>query len=676
MAYASIGVLALILNLIINIELLKPGQDAADSVSTKRYKQFLYWVTMYFISDILWGIFYEFHLIPLAYADTFIYFLLMIMTVIMWVRYVVVYLDKSGRFNRVLRNVARLIVTFVALHLVVNLFYPIIFSFNENGEYVPGPARHITLALQFVMYFLTSIYTLYLASKSHEEDKVRYMAVGFTCIAMEILVLFQAFNPLLPYYAMGCLIEICILHTYFERDEKLALARERKEIALTQKEKEIYDQIASSLAEDYEAIYYIDIETGKYREFSASKEYESMNVPMEGEDFYVETVINAGRYAHPDDRAFAQKLYHKETMLKNLEGKNSYSYKYRIMVGDEARYHRFTVMLAYDKKHFVLVEKDIQDEITAESILMENQKHHATYTQIAESLASNYDVIYYVDVNDNSYISYETNNLFGLLEANKSGDDFFAESKHDIPIVVHKMDIDRLESVLNRDYLLTALESKKQFSIDYRLISTEGEVHNVRLSARKSSDSSHFIIGVENVDEEVRKEKEHLRALNTEKELARRDELTGTKNKTAYTELERSVQANMDNGMNYLPYGIVVCDINDLKKMNDTEGHKAGDEYIKAAAKLLCDTFDHSPVFRIGGDEFVIFLRGDDYTNRESLMNNMREQIRKNVAEGSGPVIAVGMAEYDPKTDVVVSDIFERADNKMYADKQALKSMG
>ncbi len=675
MAYASIGVLALILNLIINIELLKPCQDAADSVSTKRYKQFLYWVTMYFISDILWGIFYELHLIPLVYADTFIYFLLMIMTVIMWVRYVVVYLDKSGRFNRVLRNVARLIVTFVALHLVVNLFYPIIFYFNENGEYVPGPARHITLVLQFVMYLLTSIYTLYMASKSREEDKIRYMAVGFTCIAMEILLLFQAFNPLLPYYAMGCLIEICILHTYFERDEKLALARERKEIALTQKEKEIYDQIASSLAEDYEAIYYIDIETGKYREFSVSKEYDSMNVPMEGEDFYVETVINAGRYAHPDDREFAQRLYHKETMLKNLEGKSSYSYKYRIMVGDEARYYRFTVMLAYDKKHFVLVEKDIQDEITAESILMENQKHHATYTQIAESLASNYDVIYYVDVNDSSYISYETNNLYGLLEANKSGEDFFAESKHDIPIIIHKRDVDRLESVLNRDYLLTALESKKQLSIDYRLF-TEGEVHNVRLSARKSSDSSHFIIGVENVDEEVRREKEHLRALNTEKELARRDELTGTKNKTAYTELERSVQANMDNGMDYLPYGIVVCDINDLKKMNDTEGHKAGDEYIKAAAKLLCDTFDHSPVFRIGGDEFVIFLRGDDYTNRESLMNNMREQIRKNVAEGLGPVIAVGMAEYEPKTDVVVSDIFERADNKMYTDKQALKSMG
>jgi len=671
MYYASVGVLALILHLIINKEALKPEKD--QPVSAKRYRQFLYWVTLYFISDILWGIFYELRIIPLAYADTFIYFLLMIMTVIMWVRYVVVYLDKSGRFNRILRNVARLIVVFVLLHLVVNFFYPLVFSFSENGDYIPGPARHVTLALQFAMYLLTSVYTLYLAFRSEEDDKIHYMAVGFTCIAMEVLVLFQAFNPLLPYYAMGCLIEICILHTYFERDEKQALARERKEIALTQKEKEIYDQIASSLSEDYEAIYYIDIETGQYMEFSVSKEYEAMNVPMEGEDFYVETFINVGKYVHPDDRVFAQSLYHKDTMLKNLEGKNSYSYKYRIMVGDEARYYRFTVMLAYDKKHFVLLEKDIQDEITVESILMENQKHHATYTQIAESLASNYDVIYYVDVNDSSYISYETNNLYGLLEANKSGDDFFAESKHDIPVIIHKMDVDRLESVMNRDFLLTALESKKQFSIDYRII-TEGEIHNVRLSARKSSDSSHFIIGVENVDEEVRKEKEHLRALNTEKELARRDELTGTKNKTAYTELEKSVQANMDNGMDYLPYGIVVCDINDLKKVNDTEGHKAGDDYIKSAAKLLCDTFDHSPVFRVGGDEFVIFLRGNDYVSRQKLIEDFKALVEKNAANGSGPVIAVGMSEYMPETDTLFSEVFERADSLMYQDKQKLKA--
>jgi len=55
-------------------------------------------------------------------------------------------------------------------------------------------------------------------------------------------------------------------------------------------------------------------------------------------------------------------------------------------------------------------------------------------------------------------------------------------------------------------------------------------------------------------------------------------------------------------------FGVIGCDVNGLKKINDTLGHKAGDEYICAACKMLCEYFKHSPVFRIGGDEFVVIL--------------------------------------------------------------------
>ena len=145
------------------------------------------------------------------------------------------------------------------------------------------------------------------------------------------------------------------------------------------------------------------------------------------------------------------------------------------------------------------------------------------------------------------------------------------------------------------------------------------------------------------------------------------------KNKTAYNELEKSVQANIDNGMDYLPFALVVCDTNNLKRINDTEGHVAGDEYIKKSAKLLCDTFVHSPVFRVGGDEFVVFLRGDDYSNRENLMNKLYAQIEENLQSKSGPIVASGMAEYIPETDSLVSEIFDRADKAMYKNKRQLK---
>ena len=225
---------------------------------------------------------------------------------------------------------------------------------------------------------------------------------------------------------------------------------------------------------------------------------------------------------------------------------------------------------------------------------------------------------------------------------------------------------------LDRDHVISNLDAHKSCSIDYRIMMGT-KVHYVRMTARKSTDEKHFIIGIENIDDEIKKERQHLKALNNEKELARRDELTGVKNKTAYNETEKTMQESIDSGAERLSFAIVVCDSNNLKKINDTEGHVAGDEYLRQSAMLLCDIFDHSPVFRVGGDEFAILLRGKDYINRKELMQELRSQVRENLKSGEGPILASGIAEYTHGTDSMVSEIFERADREMYEDKVSLK---
>lgn len=283
-----------------------------------------------------------------------------------------------------------------------------------------------------------------------------------------------------------------------------------------------------------------------------------------------------------------------------------------------------------------------------------------------------YDVIYYVDAETSDYISYECRNIYGNLQIQRSGADFFADSKNDIINIVHKNDHDLVLGFLNKDHIITALMNQKSCSLDYRVVAFK-KTYYVRMTVQKTANGSHYIIGIENIDDEIKKEKMQLKALNTEKELARRDELTGVKNKTAYNELEKSVQENIDNGMDYLPFGLIICDTNELKKINDSQGHKAGDEYIKKSAKLLCDIFVHSPVFRVGGDEFVVFLRGEDYTNRENLMKILQSKVQENLQSKSGPILASGMSEYIPESDCLVSEIFNRADKAMYKNKRELK---
>lgn len=659
--------MALILHLIVNREPLLygnagKGQRSAEQVVSLKYWYFLISVTAFYIVDIAWGILYEHHdipgLFPVLYSDGVFYYILMLLTMLTWVRFIVSFLGKRGRPGKSLLYVVWAIFTAGLICLMVNRFFPFIFYFTEDHAFVPGKGRYIAFIIQIVLYIVTSTYMLIQAGRTYGQEKISCTAVGLTSIVLEVFLILQFTSPSFPFYSMGLIIGTCVVNSFV--------------IAGQKREKEIYDNIAKSLAEDYEAMYYIDIESGRYREFHTSEEYVSMNVTALGKDFYTETQANAIKYAHPDDKEFAESLYHKDTMLKNLEGKKSFSYKYRVMLGGEPRYFRFTVMKANDGKHFVLYEKDIDDEMTAETMRLESQKKHITFSRIAESLASNYDMIYYVDVERSDYVSYATNNLYGELKMHKSGDDFFSEAANDIPKVVHKNDRDMVAEFLERDHLISAMSRKKGHSIDYRLM-INGRPQYVRMSVRKTSDGTHYIIGVENIDAEVRKEKQQLKALNTEKELARRDELTGTKNKNAYAELEQSVQANMDKGMDYLPFAIVVCDANNLKMVNDTEGHVAGDEYIRSCAKLLCDIFSHSPVFRIGGDEFAVFLRGNDYTARDNLMYQLKSQVRENQSTESGPVLASGMSEYVPEKDTLVTEVFDRADHNMYEDKQNLK---
>ena len=459
---------------------------------------------------------------------------------------------------------------------------------------------------------------------------------------------------------MGLMIGICLIHSLVEAGEK--------------KEKEVHDHIASVMAEDYEAIFYIDIESGEYLTFSKSQKYMTLDAVATGKDFFREALLSIEDCIYPDDREYAKSFYNKETMLKNLEGRRSFSFKYRVLINKEPRFFLFTVMRESNSQYLIFYEKDIDDELLAEKKQKENQKQNITFTQIAESLASIYDVIYYVNVADSSYVCYHANDIYGQLEINRSGDDFYGESLTNIPQMIHVQDREKLSDFINKDNMISTMENHKDCSINYRMI-VSGKPQYTRMTVRKSSDGTHFIIGVENVDNEIKKEKQHLKELKTEKELARRDELTGVKNKTAYKELEASVQGSIENDIDSLAFAIVVCDTNNLKQINDTKGHAAGDEYLRSSSQLLCNIFVHSPVFRVGGDEFVVFLKGNDYLARHELMNKLRSQVLENNKAGNGVILASGMSEYKTESDLFVSEIFERADKEMYEDKKKLKSL-
>ena len=156
--------------------------------------------------------------------------------------------------------------------------------------------------------------------------------------------------------------------------------------------------------------------------------------------------------------------------------------------------------------------------------------------------------------------------------------------------------------------------------------------------------------------------------------IALTDPLTGVKSKHAFLLNQKQIDASISAG-NADAFAVVVCDVNGLKVINDTLGHKAGDEYILKASRMVCDIFQHSPVYRTGGDEFVVILRGRDYLIRKELVLALHDRSVEHISSNE-VVVSGGLSDYEPGADTSFHDVFERADGLMYEEKKLLKGMG
>lgn len=170
--------------------------------------------------------------------------------------------------------------------------------------------------------------------------------------------------------------------------------------------------------------------------------------------------------------------------------------------------------------------------------------------------------------------------------------------------------------------------------------------------------------------EKIEEEKESKKVFQN---MANTDFLTGVRNRHAYSEYEYALNQKIRN-REIQELAVVACDINGLKHANDTLGHAAGDKLIKDACALICEYFKHGAVFRIGGDEFAVFLQEKGYDTMKDTISALNRKIEENIAE-NGVVVAIGYSVLE-KGDQQVQDVFDRADKMMYERKQELKAMG
>ena len=195
-------------------------------------------------------------------------------------------------------------------------------------------------------------------------------------------------------------------------------------------------------------------------------------------------------------------------------------------------------------------------------------------------------------------------------------------------------------------------------------VRTGNEVESLTRAIEKMS------VDMRDYVKDLLKQEKELAKLST---MANRDPLTRVGNKNSFDSFAEALQLKMSEEPQ--EYAVLVMNTNGLSRINAEYGHEKGDLYLLKACRLVCETFRHSPVFRLGSDEFAVMMSGEDYRNRTELVKQVRKElIRMETDESAAPweriSAAIGITDYDRKADRTVKSVVDRAVGIMQEDKK------
>ncbi|MCR4580724.1 MAG: GGDEF domain-containing protein [Treponema sp.] len=160
-----------------------------------------------------------------------------------------------------------------------------------------------------------------------------------------------------------------------------------------------------------------------------------------------------------------------------------------------------------------------------------------------------------------------------------------------------------------------------------------------------------------------------------ENDFLRRDALTGIRAGASFEKELNRLETERKNGQ--IEFGFAYVDLNDLGLINSHYGIEQGNAAVKKLCSIVCSVFSHSPVFRVGGDDFVAILYNEDYNNAKALVTEFNEkliQVDEAIEPWEDISAAVGIALYDQNMDGNAESLLNRSELNMQNCKKMMKA--
>ena len=434
----------------------------------------------------------------------------------------------------------------------------------------------------------------------------------------------------------------------------------------------MYTHIAHALARGYTDLFYVNMESNELVEFHTDDEHGVLSEVRHSADFFEDCERDAKTGIHPDDQEKFLHAMNRDFLRKALDENKVFELTYRRVKGGDPFYVQMKVTRMEDDKRFaVIAVQDIDEQVRHREEEERIQEERIVYARL-HALTGNYIVVYVVDPETDHYREFSaTDDYTEGFEQAKTGENFFEKVREAARQYNDPEDLPRFLTAFTKEQVMAEIARSGIFTLGYRLLMDGRPVHcQMKAAIVEEKEGPRLIVGLNDIDVQVRQEEEYGRRLAQAQAEASIDALTGVRNKHAYMVMEAQMDRRIANHRQP-PFAMMMLDVNDLKKINDTAGHQAGDRYLRDACKIICDIFKHSPVYRIGGDEFAVIAQGSDYACIEDRFEKVSAHNAEALQNG-GILIACGMARFED--DARVADVLERADRNMYENKNALKA--
>ncbi|NVN90049.1 MAG: PAS domain S-box protein [Desulfuromonadales bacterium] len=367
--------------------------------------------------------------------------------------------------------------------------------------------------------------------------------------------------------------------------------------------------------------------------------------------FYATPEETIGKYIYdlgnrqwdvPEMRELLEESLHHDTVFSNYEVEHDFpTIGHRVILLNARR-----MFWKNKASHIILLAmEDISERKQAEERISEVMRQQ-------QAILDNIPNMAWLKDRDGRYVA--VNEPFSSLYG-KAPKDLVGKSDHDIYPLERAMKYEQESSEV--------MESGTRTYFEESIVNHEGKTHHIEKIETPIYNDSGVFIGIIGISHDITIRKEVEVSLRHD---STHDKLTGLYNRAFFdVELERFAHGRM------FPLSIVMADVNDLKTVNDTLGHEAGDNLIRMAARIILKAFRvEDIVARIGGDEFAVLLPQTDETVAEEAVQRILACPEISSCQVS---IAFGIGSAINKEHL--AEALKESDERMYLNKFALKKL-